>query len=191
MAKFFTSDPHWFHTNILTFESEHRPFSTVEEMNEVLVENINSRVKKNDMLYFLGDIVFGNKQENLKIINRINGRKVLIPGNHDYFHPLFGEKKAAKYRPMYQEVFDALSRPEEHTYIGGHLVRLCHFPYEGDHQEQDRHTEYRPVDDGTPLVHGHVHSLWKIRGHQFNVGVEVSDLFPVHEDDICEWLETL
>lgn len=79
---FLTSDTHFFHKKILEFERAARPFSSVEEMNEVLIDNWNSVVTKRDTVWHLGDVCFG-KIENLEILSRLNGTKNLILGNHD------------------------------------------------------------------------------------------------------------
>ena len=79
---FVTSDTHYWHHNVLKFEPEARPFSSVEEMNEVLVDRWNSVVTKRDLVWHLGDVCFG-RVENLEILSRLNGQKKLILGNHD------------------------------------------------------------------------------------------------------------
>ena len=81
MNVFFTSDLHFFHKNIIRFDN--RPFTSVEEMNETLIRNWNRKVKKDDLVYILGDISWGNDEETCAIFARLNGRKVLIKGNHD------------------------------------------------------------------------------------------------------------
>ena len=61
-----------------------RPFPTVEEMDEALMDNWNSVVKPGDKVYHLGDVTFGNKENYIKNIHkRLNGKKRLIVGNHD------------------------------------------------------------------------------------------------------------
>jgi calcineurin-like phosphoesterase family protein len=75
---FFTVDTHFNHTNVIKYCS--RPFKTVEEMNEVLIANWNSKIGKNDLVYHLGDFGFGDL---INIINRLNGKIILISGSHD------------------------------------------------------------------------------------------------------------
>jgi calcineurin-like phosphoesterase family protein len=55
----FTADFHLGHKNIIRYCN--RPFQTVEEMNQEILERLNSRVKANDILYFLGDFCIGPK----------------------------------------------------------------------------------------------------------------------------------
>ena len=85
---FLYSDPHFGHQGVCKFMrndgvTKLRPWDTAEEMDEHLVKVYNERVKPNDKIYFLGDVVINRKA--LKILHRLNGDKVLIRGNHDIF----------------------------------------------------------------------------------------------------------
>lgn len=75
----FTSDTHFGHKKMLEF----RPFETVEEMDDNLIYNWNSRVDKSDRVYHLGDFSFHTREETAKILDRLNGMIHLIKGNHD------------------------------------------------------------------------------------------------------------
>jgi len=78
---FFTSDTHFYHKNVIRYSN--RPFSSVEEMNEALIEKWNSTVSVKDEVYHLGDVSFSSLGNTLSILDRLNGRKKLILGNHD------------------------------------------------------------------------------------------------------------
>lgn len=79
---YFVSDTHFYHQNVIDFEK--RPFKTVEQMNETIINNWNSVVGKDDTVYHLGDFGFGNKTKLIKIGEMLNGKKHLIVGNHDW-----------------------------------------------------------------------------------------------------------
>lgn len=79
---FFTSDTHFNHSNILKYCS--RPWKTVEEMNEGLIKNWNEVVGHDDTVYHLGDFAMGNRKTIPEILSMLNGRIVLIRGNHDF-----------------------------------------------------------------------------------------------------------
>ena len=90
---FFTSDLHFGHTNVITFDK--RPFSSVEEMDEELIKRWNKKVGKGDLVYVLGDMIWkssNNDAENL--IRSLNGQIILIKGNHDRFINNAKAKKA-------------------------------------------------------------------------------------------------
>lgn len=84
---FLTSDTHFGHKNICVFEnydgSPVRPWDSVEEMDEEMVKRWNETVGPKDKVYHLGDVVINRKS--LAIMERLNGDKVLIKGNHDIF----------------------------------------------------------------------------------------------------------
>jgi calcineurin-like phosphoesterase family protein len=88
---FFASDHHFHHANILTFKRDDgtplRDFSSVDHMNEHMVNCHNSVVKPNDKVYFLGDVCMDRKSRGLEILARMNGEKILIKGNHDQCKP--------------------------------------------------------------------------------------------------------
>lgn len=71
------SDTHFHHENIIHYTN--RPFSNVDEMDRMLVDNWNGTIRNSDIVYFLGDLSF--KQPG--ILNILNGRKIMIRGNHD------------------------------------------------------------------------------------------------------------
>ena len=84
---FVIADTHFGHRNIITFKDSDgeiiRKFDTVEEHDEYLVERWNSVVGEFDRVYFLGDVAI--KRIGLAKLERMNGKKVLIRGNHDIF----------------------------------------------------------------------------------------------------------
>ena len=79
---YFTSDLHLGHNRDFIYKA--RGFSSVEAMNEGLIERFNIMVDKDDEVYILGDlIVGGDLNEGVKLLNRLNGYKYVIAGNHD------------------------------------------------------------------------------------------------------------
>ena len=97
---FLVSDTHFGHKGVCHFTrndgvTQLRPFDTPEEMDEFMVEAWNARVRPNDKVYHLGDVVMSRRS--LSIMNRLNGDKVLIRGNHDIF-------KDEDYRKYFREL---------------------------------------------------------------------------------------
>lgn len=81
MTNRYIADCHFGHGNILKFD--HRPFENIEEMESVMVSNWNSVVKNDDTTYILGDFCWNKESEWIRILDSLNGNKVLIRGNHD------------------------------------------------------------------------------------------------------------
>ena len=85
----FQTDPHFFHSNILKFTDTAsgaliRPgFNSIQEMNELILQNHNNRVSVEDKVYWLGDITFKVTPEFKAFFSRLNGKHRLVPGNHD------------------------------------------------------------------------------------------------------------
>lgn len=78
---FFISDTHFGHKKIIQYQD--RPFDSVEKMNQIMIDNWNRRASKDDDIYILGDLAFGNQQYVKNLINQLEGKKYLIRGNHD------------------------------------------------------------------------------------------------------------
>jgi len=82
MGIFAYSDPHFYHKNIISYTN--RPYNNVDKMNNNLVKRYNAVIKPTDVVYFLGDLaLMASVQSLYQIIKRMNGTKILIPGNHD------------------------------------------------------------------------------------------------------------
>jgi calcineurin-like phosphoesterase family protein len=84
---FLTSDTHFGHKGICQFTnydgSPVRPWDDVNEMDEEMIKRWNETVGPKDKVYHLGDVVIN--RNSLQILDRLNGDKVLIKGNHDIF----------------------------------------------------------------------------------------------------------
>ncbi len=184
MNIYFTSDPHYFHENVIKYCT--RPYATVEEMNEALIRNWNETVGPEDTVYCMGDFSLALRPVEI-YSSRLMGKKKLVPGNHDWCHP--ANKKArgdnlAKWIAHYEHHgWEVLPIQSELDIEGVAKVNLCHMPYKGDSTD-GRHEQFRLVDDGRWLICGHVHEKWQVKEKMINVGVDVWDYKPVHIDRI-------
>lgn len=181
---FFTADTHFNHQAMIT--NGWRPFSSVEEMNETLVQRWNDQVRKNDQVWHLGDFGMGPDPEHLEFLQRLNGEKHLITGNHD--KPWPGNRQSHKHQPKWREAGFSSIQAFARRRIAGRSVMISHFPYEGDHTGEDRYEQYRLLDDGEFLLHGHVHDAWQVKGRQINVGVDVWKFYPIPLEQIEEFI---
>lgn len=178
MKIWFTSDQHYDHNNIIKYSN--RPFATVGEMNEELIRRHNALVKADDIVYHLGDFSL-NKQAPVKYLSRLNGEHHLIMGNHDWCHPACGKSKVDFYRAMYSDAGFQSIQESLMIDILDQEVLLHHMPYldqePGEHGI--KHAKYRPIDKGLWLLHGHVHTAWKIKDRMINIGIDQWDYAPV------------
>ena len=83
----FTSDQHYNHGKVIEYCS--RPFSSVDEMDDILIQNHNSVVKLNDVVIHAGDFTLLKNKEQIyrKYINKLNGKHIFLKGSHDYWLP--------------------------------------------------------------------------------------------------------
>jgi calcineurin-like phosphoesterase family protein len=159
-----SSDHHFFHKNIITYCN--RPFSRIKEMNQAMVDNHNSVVKPSDTVLFLGDFTFSTVENTQPIVSTLNGKLLILPGNHDSKGKL--EKCGLSLLPRpYKIIYDNME------------IWLDHYPY-----KQFEGVGKNIVDTGDWLLHGHVHEKWKINNKQINVGVDVWNFTPVKFTDI-------
>lgn len=196
---YLTSDQHYFHNNIIKYCN--RPFLTVEEMNEGLISNYNSIVNPEDTCYFLGDFTFSFEKAKL-ILPRLNGKKILIAGNHDFCHP--GNRKSNTPEKLfywikeYESIGFEKVALEDFLEINGIKFRLAHLPYIDPTDIWDdgkvRYAKQRIADDGIPLLNGHVHDSWLTKTTpsgtlMINVGVDQWNMKPVAIEKIKELYE--
>ena len=170
---FLISDTHFGHEKTCTvFKREDgsplRPFASAEEMDEAMIKRWNDRVRPNDKVYHLGDVVINRKF--LHILDRLNGDKVLIKGNHDIF-------KMEDYYPRFRDI------------RGYHVLNgmiLSHVPVHTDSIERF----------GTN-IHGHLHAnrvmkiTWggartEIDPRYHNVCVEHTDYTPISLEEVYD-----
>lgn len=186
-VRFFTSDLHFGHENIIRYCN--RPFDSVEDMNRALIENWNDSVTDVDEVWILGDVAMGQIVSNLPLVSELNGHKILVAGNHDRCWQ-GSDGDLAKWTTRYLDAgFEAIHQGTVDLLLGSHAVRAGHFPYEGDSKDEPRFTEWRPIDTGAWLLHGHVHTAWKVDRNQINVGVDVWNYRPVPETEILKILD--
>jgi len=183
MTTWFTADLHLGHRNIIDYCD--RPFVDVEAMNRALIEGWNDVVATDDEVWVLGDFALGKISETLPLANVLNGRKILLAGNHDRCWQGNG-RRAEGWTEQYLDAgFHEVHQGEIQRNVGNTEVLLCHFPYRGDSHDRDRYQNHRPTDRGAWLLHGHVHERWDRRDRMINVGVDVNDFRPISEPEVA------
>lgn len=160
MAEFVIADTHFCHANIIKYCE--RPFVTVDEMNAAMIFHWNIVVSDDDVVYHLGDFAFGPGSHNQvgPILEKLNGYKILLRGNHDRDSNAWYERQG----------FDkVIGRKQVYKYADG--VYMSHAPY-----------PLRPPDI---VIHGHIHNNLTIAEPNFIcVSVEVINYRPVLIEDL-------
>lgn len=182
MTRWFTADLHFGHVNIIRYCN--RPFRDVEHMNRELIDRWNAVVADDDEVWVLGDVAMGQIAETLPLVGWLAGRKVLVAGNHDRCWSGHGPRADGWTGRYHEAGFDEIHQGVVDLWLGDRPARACHFPFEGDSHDEDRFNAHRPLDDGRWLLHGHVHTRWRVDGHAINVGCDVWDYRPVAESHV-------
>jgi len=169
---FFTSDTHFNHANILRYCP--RPWSTVEEMNEGLIQNWNSVVGQEDTVYHLGDFAMGDRSKVPEILSRLNGRIILVRGNHDF------SKSLGCFQEIHQHlVLEIDGHKFEVAHDPGHLRQDCDFAMCGHvHTQWAKREVGEVIEADTVSDHRYQHPRIVPTVPIYNVGVDVRGYRP-------------
>jgi calcineurin-like phosphoesterase family protein len=189
---YFTSDWHVGHKNVIEFDC--RPFKDLDHMHRVLVNNYNATVGEEDLCYFLGDVGLCKSEVLAKVLQELNGTKVLVLGNHD-------KGATAMHRLGFDVVLNVAA-----IEVAGELVTMTHCPLrgvwredvegmkgsaEGEHWHgETRHLNFSIEAFGQFHLHGHTHKGpdERILDRQMDVGVRANNYRPVSISEIESWI---
>ena len=167
--KYFSSDWHIGHTNIIKYAN--RPFYDVDTMNSIILKNMFKHLNAGDILYFLGDLAFGDENitKTLSFIPKFIDFHWIL-GNHDL-------KNYAKFKHLVKSIsfFKEIK-------IGKHYVTLCHYPM----------LTWNKSHYNSWMLHGHHHIgenmiddlKVKTNGKILNVNCEFNNYRPWSEKDV-------
>lgn len=165
----YISDTHFGHRNAV--EKHGRPFSSIEEHDETIIANWNSKVGKDEIVYVLGDFWYRGQSAPINYIKRLKGKKILIAGNHD--------KK-------WLRVFGARGFESVHQYLETENAVLFHYPI----------VEWNGEKRGVPHIFGHVHANhtpW-CAPNSYNACVDINGWSPVTMEELkinhAKWRKT-
>ena len=181
-----TSDTHYSHKNIcrgvtdwrtkdgkIPIEST-RDFNTIEDMNSVIVDNINSKIGPDDTLIHLGDFSFGGFDKIGQFLDRLVCKNIhLVLGNHDHH--------IKNNREKIQERFLSVSDYLEVRIYDQDFV-LSHYPF----------TSWNGLNKGVIHLYGHIHSGYKNKfgnGKKMDVGVDGNDYYPYSLSEIVHMMD--
>ena len=173
----FTSDTHFCHDKDFIYTP--RGVSTVDEMNEAIVERWNKVVQPNDTVYHLGDIALKDTTAAIKFINALNGNIIWFLGNHDSPNRV---REVLENCPNVKLHRDRYATTMEFTVFDQKLkIYLSH--YRTDTSNFDSKHFSRHVFN----FHGHTHQTnnWKdpLNPYVYHVGLDSHNMTPVHVEE--------
>lgn len=168
----FTSDFHLGHANVIKFDN--RPFDSIKDMDDSIIDNINSVVKPKDTLYFLGDFCYW-KMSSLQYANSLTAYRrriacnniIYIYGNHD--KELRSNIQLQRYN--FKEFHTLLE-----TKICGQDISLCHYSME----------VWDKAHHGAWCLFGHSHGSLPDDPNalKIDVGINCHGYYPLHFEEV-------
>lgn len=195
---FFTSDPHYGHDNVIRFCN--RPYEDSKIMNQALIDNWNSVVTNNDIVFVLGDFCWFTDRHGIKRVGtKLNGKTIyFVQGNHDKtrgFELLLGTDPD-KYK-LLSDIAHVYVQDDWRHYPKAHFeLCLCHYPLLTWSHRQGKCIQ----------LFGHIHSAGQVGlahseeqekfdlhlplwAYQYDVGVDANDYRPVELSSIMKTLD--
>jgi calcineurin-like phosphoesterase family protein len=177
---YFTADTHFGHENILTYCD--RPFATVDEMDNALIENWNAVIGPADTVYHLGDFTLGGICAAHDYFAKLNGviRVLRYPWHHDgCWVP-----KIADMDRQFRSAQGTVVRIDPPVTVLGlpaygddrysQTLVLCHYPF----------AVWDRKHYGAWHLFGHSHGQHQNGGFSFDVGVDCNQFRPVSLDGV-------
>lgn len=133
---------YWLHKNIIKYCS--RPWHNCPDMYEAMIVRWNKVVAPEDHVYHLGDVSLGSTTKTVEILQRLNGTKFHIWGNHDS-----GMRKKTDFLDEFEwsKDYHELKIQDDSAYRGRQLIVLCHYPL----------YTWNKASRGSWMLHGHCH----------------------------------
>lgn len=205
--RFLISDTHFGHTNTwekftLPDGSPLRPFTSTEEMDETMVDNWNKTVRPQDTVYHLGDVVIARRH--LETVKRLNGRKILIRGNHDIFKDkdyyeagfeqihgvrVFVDQFILSHIPLHPDCVGERFKRNVHGHLHGNRVMQDHPMYSRvvDTETYQPQFVHRITNETFPVTDETIATMWKRSDPRYLcVCVEQINFTPISFDDVMK-----
>lgn len=177
MSIWMSSDLHFGHNREFLYKP--RGFNSIEEHDEIIVQNWNNNIKENDVVFLLGDLMLNNNESGIKFLNSLKGKIYYIRGNHctDARCALYAqETKMIPLAGNFETSWAAVQK------INGYTFYLSHYPTITSNVEN-----MAPLKKHLICLHGHLHDKNKFYQDMpfiYNVSMDAHNCVPVHFDEV-------
>lgn len=164
----FTSDHHFGHQNIIPYAK--RPFTTADEMDEIMIRKWNEKVSDKDAVYYLGDFALNRPERCKEILKQLNGSIYLISGNHEV------TALACKKRFEWVKDYYELKVNDDSVKGGRQKIVLFHYAIRN----------WNGKNRGSFHLYGHAHGTLEEDPYalSFDIGVDNHDFYPVEYNEV-------
>lgn len=173
-----TSDLHLNHENIIKYCS--RPFVHAQDMNQQLISNWNGLVDSEDLVIVTGDLCMGQVNTIPELINRLNGRIFLVPGNHDT------KPRLQQYKELSPKVY--LTEAMYYFPFQHFFFVFCHLPISNPDLIEQLQEDNKEI----VWVSGHSHDkgpFYKPETNNFNICVDQTNYHPIQLTELVDHLK--
>lgn len=162
-----SADHHLFHLAMIQYSK--RPFASIEDMHRTMIRKWNNVVRNDDHVIYVGDFTFGS---DVSILGEFNGHIHVCTGNHDSRSTMNKALRAGHIASV--QAYMGL-------YLAGHNYHFQHYPAE----------EWPGKNDGSILVHGHMHNRYPPSVNSIDVGVDTpwANFAPIFVEQIPSLLK--
>lgn len=157
------ADTHFNHSNVIKYCN--RPFASVEEMDDCMIQVWNELIKPEDTVCHIGDLCLEGRGKKVDdYISKLNGKITLIRGNHDSGKGNFED--VTHYKLLK---------------VAGFKLILSHYAFrvwDGSHH-------------GSMHLYGHSHGTLPGVGRSMDVGVDTNNYRPYHIEEVIQRLQDI
>lgn len=177
MRVFVCSDTHFGHDKDFLYMP--RGFTNIQEHNETIVKNWNSKITDDDIVYHLGDVVLGDINTGIEYFKQLKGQIKIIPGNHDT------PSKIARYQELENVEVLPLAYLLKHK---KYMFYLSHYPTLCSNYDADKPLKARVIN---LCGHHHTSNAWEDwdKGLIYHVEMDAHNCYPILLDEIIEVLK--
>jgi calcineurin-like phosphoesterase family protein len=171
---FFTSDTHWGHFNICKYC--HRPFTSRSEMDQTLIKNWNEVVPEDGIVVHCGDFMLphdNDVKEYMRYMNKLNGRILLLRGNHDRIDLMTENEKLISVQDKAMIEVDSIK------------IYAEHYPCAAFNGDYHIYGHIHTLSDG--ICYGmDAEALGAMKKTTYDVGVDQNNYTPVSYWQLCD-----